>query len=123
MDKELLFSVTRDDFIIQTYKSSGPGGQHKNKTESGVRIIHPDSGARAECCESRSQHQNRIKAFERLVQSKEFTKWLKMETAKRLGALSDIEDQVNRDMRPENLRIEKLENGIWKPYVEENENT
>ena len=43
--RELLFSVTRDDFTIQTFRAGGKGGQKQNKTDSGVRCIHNASGA------------------------------------------------------------------------------
>ena len=56
---ELLFSITKKDFEIQTFRSGGKGGQHQNKTDSGVRIIHRDSGARAESREERSQARNK----------------------------------------------------------------
>lgn len=69
--------VTIKDCERQTYKGSGPGGQHRNKTETGVRIIHHPSGARAECCETRSQHQNERIAFRRMAESPEFQRWAK----------------------------------------------
>lgn len=43
--KELLFSLTKKDFRIETFRSGGKGGQHQNKTDSGVRIVHLESGA------------------------------------------------------------------------------
>jgi len=45
MPKEKLFSITKKDLEIQTFCSGGLGGQHQNKTASGVRIIHRASGA------------------------------------------------------------------------------
>jgi len=54
------------DLIITFYKSSGPGGQKKNKTESAVRIKHLPTGIIVTAAESRSQHDNREKALERL---------------------------------------------------------
>lgn len=65
-DRELLMRVERKDLRIETYRGSGPGGQHRNKTDSCVRITHVESGLVAECCETRSQHQNRGIAFRRL---------------------------------------------------------
>lgn len=66
--RELLFHAERKDFRIETYRGSGPGGQHRNKTDSCVRLTHIESGLTAECCETRSQHQNRGIAFRRLAQ-------------------------------------------------------
>lgn len=55
-EKVLLFSLTRKDFEVQTFCTGGPGGQHKNAKRNGVRIIHLDSGARAEHRDGRDQH-------------------------------------------------------------------
>jgi protein subunit release factor A len=51
---------------INYYKSSGPGGQHKNKTMSSVRLYHNPTGIRVIATESRSQIKNRELAFKRL---------------------------------------------------------
>lgn len=51
---------------ISFYKSSGPGGQKKNKTETAVRLRHPPSGVIVIASEQRSQSQNRLLAFKRL---------------------------------------------------------
>ena len=51
---------------VDTYRSSGPGGQKKNKTESSVRVRHRPSGLVRVATESRSQTRNRIAALERL---------------------------------------------------------
>jgi protein subunit release factor B len=106
MGKELLFSVTKKDFTIQTFRSGGPGGQNQNKVNSGVRIIHDASGAVGEARDTRNQHQNRKAAFLRLVNSKPFQAWHKMETARRLGKMEEIEARVDRMMSPENIKVE-----------------
>lgn len=54
------------DLEYQTYRSSGAGGQHINKTESAIRIIHKPTGTIVECQEERSQYKNKDKAMKML---------------------------------------------------------
>ncbi|MFW6065804.1 MAG: peptide chain release factor family protein [Planctomycetota bacterium] len=54
------------DCETETYKASGPGGQHRNKTMAGVRLKHRPTGITAQSADSRSQHENRHKALKRL---------------------------------------------------------
>jgi peptide chain release factor 1 len=54
---------------IETMRAGGPGGQHVNKTESAIRIVHLPTGIEVRCQEGRSQHKNRAEAF-RLLRSK-----------------------------------------------------
>src|SRR3954462_8152438 len=58
-----------DHCEVDPHRASGPGGQKRNKTSSAVRIRHPASGLIVIAEESRSQHQNRAKALERLRQA------------------------------------------------------
>jgi ribosome-associated protein len=53
---------------VEVFRSSGPGGQHVNKTESALRLIHRPSGVVVISRDSPSQHRNRETAFERLVE-------------------------------------------------------
>ena len=51
---------------VETFRSGGPGGQHQNTTESGVRLVHLPTGIRASARDDRSQHRNRAIALSRL---------------------------------------------------------
>mgnify|MGYP001089883609 CR=1 FL=1 len=113
MKKQLLFRLTKKDFIVQPFKASGNGGQKRNKTMSACRIIHPASGAVAEAKEERSFFQNRANAFKRLVEKPEFKKWHKIQCAKALGRYIDIDQWVEKQMDIKNLKFEIQIDGKW----------
>lgn len=112
MKRELLFSVTKKDFVIQTFQAGGKGGQHQNKTSSGVRIIHPDSGAKGESRSERSQTRNKRLAFRRLVSSKKFKTWLNRMVWE-AGSEKTIDELVANSMIEENIKVEYREGGDW----------
>jgi hypothetical protein len=124
MAKQLLFSLTKKDFIIQPYRGSGNGGQNRNKVESCIRIIHSESGAMVECCDERDQIRNKRIAFERLVNTPKFQQWHKLKTAAVLLGYQKTEDMINANvekaMQPENIKVEyRDEDGKWaeEPYT------
>lgn len=101
--KQRVLHLTRKDFIRQTFRAGGPGGQNQNKRDTGVRFVHPGSGARGESREKRTQKENERLAFRRMAESDRFQKWLRVEHARAIGA---IDAAVAEAMRPENLLVE-----------------
>lgn len=83
-NKELIFSFTKKDFKVDYYRGSGPGGQHRNKRDTACRITHIESGLTASAEDSKSQHQNKSKAFKKLC-DKLLNHYLKEEDKKRGG--------------------------------------
>jgi len=113
MARELLFSVSAKDFTVQTFCAGGPGGQHQNKTASGVRIIHKESGAVGESREHKSQHANKKAAFSRLVETPKWEIWHSRKVLEILSGKT-IEQRVEEQMIPLNLKIEgKDQDGRW----------
>lgn len=116
--KELLFTIRKKDFEVQTFRAGGHGGQHQNKTDSGVRIIHKASGAVGESRNDKSQHRNKRGALKRLVASVKFKLWV-TRISNEIISGETIEQKVEKLMGLSNLQIDiKDTNNKW---VNENE--
>jgi len=111
-EKEILFSLTKKDFRWDYFRGSGKGGQKRNKTSSGVRCTHEESGAVGQSDDTRSQGANKITAFKRMLETKKFKNWHKIECARAMGVLKDVEEYVDREMKT-NIKVEFKENGRW----------
>ena len=86
VDDTIEVEINPADLEWDTFRSSGAGGQHVNKTESAVRVRHLPSGVVIECQEQRSQHKNRDKALQMLK-----SELYKLEIEKQNAAKEEVE--------------------------------
>jgi hypothetical protein len=116
-EKKLLFSVTKNDFEIQTFTVGGPGGGGKDTSNSGVRLIHKNSGAIGEGREHRSNIQNRKSAFLKLIDTKEFKTWHKIECARHMGQpipetpeqiMTRVDRMIEEGLRDGTIKVEEF---------------
>ncbi len=106
--RELLFSVTKKDLRIDTFRCSGHGGQNVNKRDTGVRITHIESGAVGESREERSQGQNKKNAFRRMAATDKFQKWVKIKAIFTSNMLREVEEKVDELMQDKYLKVEYI---------------
>lgn len=113
-NKQRITVCTAKDFEVSYFCGSGAGGQARNKVHSGVQIKHIESGAIGRASDTRSQHENKRAALDRLTKTPQFKFWL----SKKLYEIErgeTLESTIEKEMTDENLRFEiKNAVGQWE---------
>ncbi|NCB52640.1 MAG: peptide chain release factor 1 [Clostridia bacterium] len=104
---ELDFDINPSDLQIDTFRSSGAGGQHVNKTESAIRITHLPTGTVVECQDERSQHKNKDRAM-KILTSRLYEAELERQNA---TLAAERRSQVGTGMRNERIRTYNFPQG------------
>lgn len=120
IDDSIEIEINPADLRVDTYRASGAGGQHVNRTDSAIRITHEPSGIVVQCQSDRSQHKNRDAAMKQLR-----AKLYEMELQKQLAEKQALEDSKSdigwgsqiRSYVLDDARIKDLRTGV------ENRNT
>ena len=107
IEEDLEVEINEDDLRIDTYRSSGAGGQHINKTSSAVRITHLPTGIVVQCQNERSQHSNKDRAMKMMKE-----KLYMIKQQENLEKISDIRGEVL-----ENTWGSQIRSYVMQPYT------
>jgi peptide chain release factor 1 len=97
---EIQIEIKPEDIRVDTFSAGGPGGQHQNKTQSGVRLVHLPTGVVAESRTERSQHKNKAQCW-RMLRTRIYEQMLEKERASRAA---ERKSQIGSGDRSERIR-------------------
>ena len=109
LDDDIDIALDMNDVRVDTYRASGAGGQHVNKTDSAIRLTHIPSGIVVQCQNQRSQHKNRDQAMKQLK-----AKLYEMEEQKRRAEMAVIESTKSDISWGSQIRSYVLDSGRIK---------
>ncbi len=109
LDDDIDIALDMNDVRVDTYRASGAGGQHVNKTDSAIRLTHIPSGIVVQCQNQRSQHKNRDQAIKQLK-----AKLYEMEELKRRAEMDVIESTKSDISWGSQIRSYVLDSGRIK---------
>lgn len=107
IEEDISIDIKDEDLRIDTYRASGAGGQHINKTSSAIRITHIPTGVVVQCQNQRSQHQNKEKAMKMLM-----SKLYLMKQQENQEKLDDIRGDIT-----ENGFGSQIRSYVMQPYT------
>jgi len=115
VDESIEIEINPADLRVDTYRASGAGGQHVNKTDSAVRLTHEPSGIVVQCQTERSQHQNKDNAM-KLLKAKLYEMELQQRNAEK-QAMEDSKSDIGwgsqiRSYVLDQSRIKDLRTGV-----------
>jgi peptide chain release factor 1 len=96
--EDVEINIKPEDYRLDKFCASGPGGQHVNKTESAVRLTHLETGIVVQCQDEKSQHKNLAKAL-RVLKSRVYDHWQQIEDQKRSSERKSLVGSGDRSQR------------------------
>lgn len=110
--KKHILSVGIEDCRVDTFTVGGHGGSGKDTSNTGVRVVHVESGATGHATEHRSQSKNKEIAFRRMAHTHQFRVWATEETLRRIGQPT-LDERVEAALHPDRIKVEFLTPDGW----------
>ena len=116
-EKRVEFRVTKKDFELSWFSGTGSGGQHRNKHMNCCRLKHKHTGIIKTGQSSKDRNVNKREALQAMINDPRFMSYCNMKL-KEIETGVSIEEEVEKMMQPENIKVEIKVDGEWR--TEEN---